>query len=149
GYYADATGQHGFVYHNGTYTTVDDPLAFNPQTGAAYGMNGSGSAVGYYQTASGQQHGFLYANGAYTTLDAPGNGATSTTATAIDASGDITGYYQDTVGLHGFIYANGGYTTFNAAPNAFGTFATAIRTSSLAAGYFNDGSTHGFRYSGG
>src|SRR5207249_9786824 len=58
GYYTDATGQHGFVYHNGSYTTLDDPLAFNPQTRTASGMNGSGSVVGYYQTASGQQHGF-------------------------------------------------------------------------------------------
>src|SRR5439155_1423974 len=44
---------------------------------------------------------------------------------------------------------NGSYTTFNAA-NAFGTFATAIRSSSLAAGYFNDASgTHGFKYANG
>ena len=33
GYYTDATGQHGFVYHNGAYATLDDPLAFNPRQG--------------------------------------------------------------------------------------------------------------------
>ena len=29
GTYTDATGAHGFLYNNGTYTTLNDPLAAN------------------------------------------------------------------------------------------------------------------------
>jgi probable HAF family extracellular repeat protein len=57
GRYSDANGSHGFLYSNGTYTTLDDPLAANGTQ--AFGINDSGQIVGYYSDASFTEHGFL------------------------------------------------------------------------------------------
>src|SRR5438105_7723381 len=59
---------HGFLYSNGTFTTLNDPLAGNSTV--ASGINDAGQIVGQYQDATGN-HGFLYSNGAYTTLNDP------------------------------------------------------------------------------
>jgi hypothetical protein len=47
-------------------------------------------------------HGFLLRHGSYTTLDVPGS--TGTSASEINASGKIVGYYVDVTGnWHGFL----------------------------------------------
>jgi probable HAF family extracellular repeat protein len=52
GYYLDSNAkQHGFVYSDGTYVTVDDPLGVNGSM--ATGINDRGQIVGYYMDASG------------------------------------------------------------------------------------------------
>src|SRR5262249_13894425 len=68
-YYGGAS--HGFLYSNGTYTTLDDPSA----TGGTYAsaINDSGQIVGSYSDATGG-HGFLYSNGTWITLDDPAAG---------------------------------------------------------------------------
>src|SRR5215831_10592061 len=57
---------NGFLYSNGTYTTIDDPLA--TVNDSAYGINDAGQIVGTYDG-----HGFLYNpnSGTYTTLELP------------------------------------------------------------------------------
>ena len=57
---------NGFLYSNGVYTTIDDPLG----TGGTYpkGINNSGQVVGYYIGANGL-NGFLFSDGKYTTLN--------------------------------------------------------------------------------
>jgi probable HAF family extracellular repeat protein len=100
GFYQD-TSDHGFVYSNGTYTTLNDPSGTYGTY--AQGINASGAVVGYYQDASGY-HGFLYSNGIYTTLnDSSATGFEGTIPQGINDSGDVTGYYADASGNHGFI----------------------------------------------
>jgi probable HAF family extracellular repeat protein len=76
GYYFNNTGQqeHGFLRSsNGTYTTLDDPLATNGTE--AFGINDLGQIVGQYCNATGT-HSFLYSGGVFTTIDDPVNGQT-------------------------------------------------------------------------
>ena len=46
GIYQDSIGEHGFLYSNGSYSTIDIPGAgyVNPT-----GINDSGEIVGYYK----------------------------------------------------------------------------------------------------
>ena len=118
GAYVDANHlMHGYIYSNGTYTIIDDPLAGTngpyPQSGGstggtqAFGINNSGQIVGEYFDSDGALHGFSYSSGAYTTLDAPQGGGTY--ASAINSSGQIVGLYFGEP--NGFLYSNGAYTT--------------------------------------
>src|SRR5438034_1110321 len=68
GQYSNAGGTHGFLLINGTYTTLDDPLATNGTI--AYGINDMGQIVGTYDNATGT-HAFLYSGGVFTTMDDP------------------------------------------------------------------------------
>jgi probable HAF family extracellular repeat protein len=57
GYYIDGSGHyHGFVYSNGTYTTIDP-------VGSVFtdvmSINNLGQVTGYYEDSSGHYHGFL------------------------------------------------------------------------------------------
>jgi probable HAF family extracellular repeat protein len=107
GEYADAVGAHGFLYDQGSFTTVAVPGSHGTHP---RGINASGQIVGsYYDDASGPPyfpHGFLLDQGGYTTLDVPGSTATS--ANGINASGQIVGYYYDAAArLHGFLLDQG------------------------------------------
>jgi hypothetical protein len=103
---------------------------------------GSGEVAGYYQDSSGTLHGFLYNNGAYTTVDDPSAGPYGTVAGAINASGQVAGYYLDSSSgtYHSFVYNNGAYTTLDDPSGPGGTNAQAINTSSEVAGYYVDSS---------
>jgi len=115
GYYLDSSipaHAHGFIYENGAYTTLDDPLG----TGTYItGENDNGQIVGYYTDLSGNEHGFLYAGGTFTTVDNPSGmqatlrGATGgTELNGINNAGDIVGAYFDSTGhSHGFITSTG------------------------------------------
>src|SRR5262249_51368042 len=105
GWYANASGTHGFLYSGGTYTTLDNPL---PTSGTfAYGINDAGQIVGTYQDSSGRYHGFLYSNGTYVTLDdplaAPSGSSSGTFAYGINNSGQIVGQNFNTPGRHAFL----------------------------------------------
>ena len=122
GTYVDGNGNHGFLYNNGVYTTLDAPSATNgfgafgfPLGTSATAINNSGQVVGDFTDATNVEHGFLYSNGTYLTLTDPsatthssyGNG---TAAIAINNSGQVVGDYKD-VGnnSHGFLYSNGNF----------------------------------------
>jgi hypothetical protein len=92
---------HGFIYNNGTYTTLDDPLATNGTFPA--GINNTGRIVGTYVDASGE-HLFLYNAGTFYTLDNPLGVSGTITFTGINDWGQIVGNYQDSSGnSHGFL----------------------------------------------
>ncbi|MHC5775127.1 hypothetical protein [Nostoc sp.] len=56
GFYYDGNGNtHGFIYHDGTYTTVNYPGATSTEV---YGINDRGEIVGNYQDANGYGNGF-------------------------------------------------------------------------------------------
>jgi probable HAF family extracellular repeat protein len=93
GYFYDATGlAHGYLYDNGTYTTLDDPLGTDGTF--ALDINDAGQIVGQYFDNMHGQHGFLYSGGNYTTIDAFGITNNNSTATGINNAGNIVGGYS-------------------------------------------------------
>jgi probable HAF family extracellular repeat protein len=92
GSFADASGTpiHGFLYTGGSFTTIDVPGAVFTY---AYGINGSGQIVGFYQSTGFPPplHGFLDKGGSFTTIDVPG--AVNTYVQGINNSGQIVGYF--------------------------------------------------------
>jgi probable HAF family extracellular repeat protein len=89
GSYRNNSGNHGFLYSGGTYTTIDDPLGIGGSYAA--GINDAGQIAGGFNG-----HGFLYSNGTFRTLDDPS--ASTTSPTAINASGQIVGVSLDILG---------------------------------------------------
>src|SRR5262249_26133058 len=65
GYYVNATGDHGFLYSGGFFTTIDDPFASDASTTGfihgthATGINNNGQNVGQYPDKNDRYHGFL------------------------------------------------------------------------------------------
>jgi probable HAF family extracellular repeat protein len=55
GSYDNVSGQHGFLYSSGVFTTLDDPLVTNGTE--ALGINDLGQIVGDYSDASGNHGG--------------------------------------------------------------------------------------------
>ncbi len=117
-----------------TYTLISDPNAgtgegtnSKKQGTIPVAMNASGAITGYYIDSNTVQHGFVRsASGTYTSIDPSGAGTCvnqnngsnfgGTTASGIDAAGDVAGTYLDTsCAQHGFIRnANGTITSFDA-----------------------------------
>jgi probable HAF family extracellular repeat protein len=112
GVYDDSSGQHGFLYIDGMFTTLAD---FPGATGRTvpHGINNSGQIVGSYSFQSGGSHGFLYDHGGFTTLDVPLSGGNNTGALGINDVGEIVGIYGDSSGQHGFLYAAGNFTALD------------------------------------
>jgi probable HAF family extracellular repeat protein len=150
GYYANAGGTHGFLLSDGTYTSLDDPLASSGTL--ALGINAGGQIVGQYATSS-AYHGFIYSGGGYTTLDHP-SAFNLTTAYGINGAGQIVGYYNDSsLNSHGFLFTpnpftpGGTYTPLDhPLAGARGTVATGINGSGQIVGYYYDSANtiHGF-----
>jgi probable HAF family extracellular repeat protein len=128
GNYVDSNGVlHGFLYSNGTYTSITDPSArttagFQGFGTYAHRVNDSDQIVGYYVdgTTNGV-HGFLYSggtNGTYTTLDDPladKGGGIGTVPRGINDLGQIVGYcYSTPTALLYSGGTSGTYTTINA-----------------------------------
>jgi probable HAF family extracellular repeat protein len=99
GYYYDSNDRaNGFLYSNGKYTTLDDPLGVDGTF--ATGINDKGQIVGYYQDLNGT-HGFVYSGGTYTNVEDPLGGSN---ALGINNKGQIVGYYGGADRLaHGFV----------------------------------------------
>ena len=71
GTYNTGSGLFGFLYSNGTYTTLNNSGGTSPAT-EAFGIDDAGLIVGMFRNAAGTaDYGFLYNNGSYTTLSAP------------------------------------------------------------------------------
>jgi uncharacterized membrane protein len=143
GFYSGPRGvTHGFLLHDGTYTTFNDPLA----TGGTFpfGINNAGDTVGAF-IEHGQRFGFLLRHGVYTTLHVPGS--IDTYANGINAAGVIVGGYTDAAGhVHGYLRADGRYQTFNDPNAARGTHPHAITAAGdIVGGYAGaSGKIHGF-----
>ena len=87
---------NAFLYSNGVFTSLSDPLGTNGT--AAVAINNNGQIVGYYLDSSNVQHGFVYSDGIYTTIDDP-LGTHGTVLTGINNSGQVVGYYLDNSSL--------------------------------------------------
>ena len=117
GYYADSLGYGGFLRTpDGTITAINEPNSANSAHWTyVNAINPSGTIIGTYldNTASSTSHGFVRdPKGNYTTIDGPNSPLPpflppfSTSATAINLVGEITGWYQDAnvpFNPHGFV----------------------------------------------
>ena len=131
----------GYLYDQGNFTTISDPLASTGQGLGTFAqdINDSGQIVGYFDAAAGRKAWFLYSNGTYTTLDALG-ATNGTFATGINNAGQVVGYYQQ-VGSgqpHSFLYSGGVFTSLDDPHGVNGTFATDINNSGQITGYYLD-----------
>ncbi len=101
----------GFTNISGVVTNVDGPGSTFTQV---LGLNDKNRAVGFY-TAGGVTSGFVYntSTTALTTLNLPASwNATSVTATGINNSGVIVGFYTSCAGcIAGFIDNNGTFSS--------------------------------------
>jgi len=174
GWYVDAGNvNHGFLRTpDGRFTTIDVPGAgtvggycatgtFWPlmKGTTAQNINAAGTITGIYTDPSGVGHVFLRApHGTFTTFDAPGagtgdvQGTWTTTFSALNPEGAISGWYIDASGaFHGYLRApKGTVTTFNArgagTGNFQGTVAMALNPERAVTGFYLDASNvfHGF-----
>src|SRR5579864_334346 len=71
GYYEDSAAiTHGFLLHQGLYTTFDEPKAIPGSGTFAQGINSQGDIVGEFRDHTGVD-GFLLRHGHYTAIDDP------------------------------------------------------------------------------
>jgi len=86
GSFQDFNGQHGFLYHGGTWAKVDFPQS-NGQT-QLVGISNGNVVVGF-STLQEPYVSFLYANGVFKTISVPNS--VSTNVSNISANGVISG----------------------------------------------------------
>lgn len=160
GNYHDAADVvHGFVYSNGTFTTLDYPNPTYTYTDL-YDINNNGDVVGTYATSYspngyGTTVSFVYSDGIFTALpDAPGSMAGTTAALGINDDGTIVGRYMDPCfcTFHAFKYEAGAFTNIDA-PGWGLTVANGINNQGQIAGAVAPtagvGQAHGFVLDGG
>ena len=117
---------HGFILNpNGSMTVFDPPGSTMTEIPGARAINDFGAITGDYWVCSTDLstcavHGFIRnANGKYVSFDAPGSNPDpdfgGTYPQAINALGEVTGYYGDSNSVfHGFVRsADGRFTTFD------------------------------------
>jgi len=147
-YIGDDDLTHGFLLRGGSVTTLDFPGATDTY---AYGINSSGTVVGYWDIldALGNvlvYHGFLWKNGAFSEVNFPGSGDSA--VLGINAAGDYVGVWDSGVTSptgHGFLNSNGQFTSFDF-PGATVTQADDINEPGRIVGTYIDasGAIHGF-----
>jgi hypothetical protein len=144
GTYAFFGGVHGFIWQgNSSCFDIVDPLggAFTE----AWGVNTSGTVVGFYSDAVGNFQGFEYVNQTYTTLAC--SGWTNTRAYGISDAGIITGdNANSTSGPFTGFASKGGKCLNIIYPNAVSTSAKSANKKGQVSGWYTDSSgvTHGF-----
>jgi probable HAF family extracellular repeat protein len=124
------TGNFGFVYRGGTYST----LSFGTPGGTvAFGINNFGQVVGDY--VSGNTHGFLYntIGGGFTPLNVPG--AVNTVAMGVNDRAEVVGYSTTPGTNTAFLYNHGSFTALSV-PGVSGTYATGINDRGQVVGYY-------------
>ena len=118
---------HGFVYKAGRFTTIDAPGARRGQQTKVRGINAAGQIVGDYVERAGHNHGFVLTmthgwfaltTKNFTNVDAPD--ARSTSATGINAAGQIVGNFAYNAGYGpGFLLADGHFTKIDFKNDSF------------------------------
>ena len=138
--YGPIGSDYGFVYADGNYSKLSDPLA---QQTFFQGINNSGQVVGFDWALSGVNSSFLYSNGTFSSLPGP-----YFEPTGINDSGRIVGIGY---GGDGILY-NGGVQTVVDIPGARETFPMDINNDGQIVGSYTNavgGSEHGFLDAGG
>ena len=137
----------GFVRSHGRFSDIE------PFAGASFseakGISPSGEVVGYYviQNENGdwiEWHGFLLRGGKYTIIDFPGS--TGTGLSAINAKGEMLGWYDDADGTHSFLLRDGRFSSFDV-PGPMPTRGNAMNDRGDIVGWYYDpteDTDHGF-----
>ena len=144
-------GRHAFLYSNGQMTDLGT-LGGTDSTGSASSfataINAGGQVVGYSDVYDAQHnyhgaHAFLYSGGQMTDLGGlgtDGSGSSTSSACAINASGQVigtSGVYDaqhNFQGQHAFLYSGGQMTDLNAAVQATLITAPALTDNGQIAG---------------
>jgi hypothetical protein len=144
----------GFYHVDGSFRSVRYPASSdsNPPVNQLLGVNDEDVAVGFYNDASGNSHGYTYSirTGKFGNVTIPG--ATSVTASAINNSGDIAGFFANSAGTtDSFLWTGRGHITTLAVPGASATQALGVNDSKEVVGVYTVGSgssalTHGFTW---
>jgi uncharacterized membrane protein len=114
--------------------------------------NNNNVMVGEFDDAMGNTHGFILRGGVggeYTQIDVPG--AISTSVNGINASGRLSGTYQDKKGVHAFFFSGGTFTTLDY-PGASLTQSGFINAQGQVVGTYrtpSDNKRHGFIWQSG
>src|SRR6516162_10857486 len=96
------------------FNTIDVPLCGGPCPRTAVNGNSNNAIVGEFDDAMSNTHGFILRGGVggeYTQIDVPG--AISSSVNGINASGRLSGTYQDGKGTHAFFFSGGTFTTLD------------------------------------
>ncbi len=120
----------GYLLSRGVFTSIDVG-----DFDDARGINLQGDIVGdFYNAADGYvPHGFLLRNGGVRQIDYPG--ADATFAEAVNAAGDVVGYYAMGGIEHGFLLHTGVYSTIDY-PGALLTNARGMNTQGEIVGLY-------------
>ncbi len=103
-YYTGGSKSIYHAYYRDADGSVTNPLDYpGSTTSGLFGINATGTMVGYWTESSGKYHGYLVeGQNTFVSYDVPG--AVNTFFTGISDSGMIVGYYQDSANIiHGFI----------------------------------------------
>ena len=144
GYYVDSTnGHHGFVYINGSFTTIDYTGCANASGTVFRGVNNSGEIVGHCGVSEGLS--FVYQNGTFAVIN-PGPNLSIFEASGVNDSGQIVGLglIAGTANAGGYVYSNGSFAALNM------YWPLAINSAGEIGGYYdNSGIFTGALFSGG
>jgi uncharacterized membrane protein len=164
GDYVDVTGEHGFLFRGGSFTSISFPGAIFTE---AYAININGGIVGDYSSTNSSGngtavHGYVLGGGTFVSLDFPGANF-YTQARGINSQGDIVGTYFIGNGVgsgesplssgngHGFLFSGGAYSSIDF-PGAILTEAWRITDAGEILGRYKsstDGSFHMFLFANG
>ena len=146
GSYRDATKAYGFIWRNGTFTTLLIDVQKDDLATVPFGINDIGMVVGDYVDKNGDTHGFLRSrDGAFKPIDVPD--AVITVAEGINNAGKIVGVYVDANDLrHGFVSNNGVVFTTIDVHDAKETQINSINAKGEIVGFYIDSTDveHGF-----
>lgn len=148
GFWVDSGGgNHGFTDIGNVFTNVDDPLSTAvPIFTQLLGVNSSDEAVGFYNDVNGNANGFSYNIGlaAFTPVVPPN--ASSSTAAALNNSGEIAGFLTSSVNgdTYGYLDTSNVFQMFLFPGSTFTQF-FGINNQGLVVGDYQDsgGNTHG------
>lgn len=101
GMYSLSGTNHGFIYDNGSWSTVDYPSASNSRI---LGINDAGDIIGSYKDAGGNWHAYtgnINDMGSFSEFLVPGS--TSTSLSGINNNGDLVGSYNNGSGNVAFM----------------------------------------------
>jgi PEP-CTERM motif len=162
GTYETSSGNYGYLYSGGTYSTLSVPGATqSPGTVFYYasmigtnaaGINDDGEIVGEWSGPSGEA-GFTYSGGVFTDTSISEGAGVGTILYGVNDSGLISGYTATFVDEHSvkssFLYNGSTFTPIDY-PGSSETIVQGINDSGEAVGFYTlDGQTWGFIYNGG
>ena len=152
GFWIDGPGNNfGFSNVGGTFTSFSDPnVGAEPTVTQLLGVNAANIAAGFYVDAAGNAQGFLLNIGSdtFTGITLPSSfGAMSTTATGVNNSGVVVGFYTNGTGTHGFIDNGGVFTSYDD-PNGTNTMFLGLNNDGQVVGSYVDinGETQGLLF---